>query len=64
MSCFGKLFIIMFNSIINKFFCLKLIYVLGKIKELNYFCNVYIFVICIYNVFLNFVLYLKGDYFV
>lgn len=62
MSCFGKLFITMFNSIINKLFCSKLTYVLGKIKESNYPCNVHTLVTCTYNVSLNSVPHLKGDY--
>lgn len=62
MSCFGKLFITMFNSIINKLFCSKLTHVLGKIKESNYPCNVHTLVTCTYNVSLNSVPYLKGEY--
>lgn len=62
MSCFGKLFITMFNSIINKLFCSKLTHVLGKIKESNYPCNVHTLFTCTYNVSLNSVPYLKGDY--
>lgn len=62
MSCFGKLFITMFNSIINKLFCSKLTHVLGKIKESNYPCNVHTLVTCTYTVSLNSVPFLKGDY--
>lgn len=62
MSCFGKLFITMFNSIINKLFCSKLTHVLGNIKESNYPCNVHTLVTCTYTVSLNSVPFLKGDY--